>query len=219
MDCQGIPIFINGPHYGAMHDIKMWTKYGCRSQMQPNEQWLADLGYKSRSNTKSFLNCNIIMEIWNIIGHPELVTGYKAPLHYDIQRLHNQLLGWHRSPVNVYIEKMKKFSILGEEYRGRLMSTNETDFNRKRIGWTHLERAITIISNCLCIELTLHPYRQLPDRTPLLPHPQTPPLPPTPTTPPHDPFETQVQVRHFPTFLNVIHALCNILRYYRTLKA
>lgn len=39
------PIFMTGPHYGVVSDIKIWRHYG--PDLQPGEKGVADLAYLS----------------------------------------------------------------------------------------------------------------------------------------------------------------------------
>jgi len=41
------PIFMTGPHYGVISDIKIWRHYGPLTKLQPGERGIADLAYQS----------------------------------------------------------------------------------------------------------------------------------------------------------------------------
>ena len=99
-------IFFSGPHIGCTHDAKIF--YENYPVLPVQEKILADKAY-----------CG------NRAKNMGIITPFKKPINSDYsteQRKFNEIHAFYRSRVEHSIGYLKRFSILSQRYRGRILN-------------------------------------------------------------------------------------------------
>lgn len=89
-------VWIAGPVYGSMHDLKLTRNQGLLDHLLPHEKILADLGY---------------------YGDPHFITPYKGKKQTDKQKQLSYKLGQIRVMIEHINEKLKVFQVLCHPWR------------------------------------------------------------------------------------------------------
>lgn len=113
-DHQANIIFFSGPHLGCTHDVQIF--YDNHPLISVDEKILADKAY-----------CG------NRAKNMGIVAPHKKSINYDFtteESNFNAIHGFYRSRVEHSIGYLKRFSILSQRYRGRVVGQSYPDISK-----------------------------------------------------------------------------------------
>lgn len=143
----GIPVFMSGPHLGASADITILRQnfpYAIGARLPQSCGWLSFVGPRASGDRW------LADKAYRSVDVDDMITPFKKPKGGELtdgQEAFNKVHSWYRATIEHVNAQMKKFSILGGTYRGRLGTADQPR------GFEHLHNVLLIIT-CIVVEQT-----------------------------------------------------------------
>jgi len=131
---EGVPMFLSGPHIGVRSDIKIWRNAGpWAGGLESEGHCLGDKAYVSGRG---------------------IICPYKRRVGHDLNRAekdYNLIHSWFRASIEHVFSQMKKFNIIGETYRGRVMCD----------GGCRIRNIVNVIAALVVLQTRRKPLKDL----------------------------------------------------------